>query len=165
MSSFNAEQFLQTRKTGSLDTKLPVIPVAEYRGQIEKIAAREQEVKKGDRKGETVVFFDVLWSILDERLQKSLNMEKVTCRQSIFLDLTPEGQLDMGKAKNVGLGRLREAVHQNDPKKEWFPNMLIGTTAIIRVDHQPNEDDPDSPYSKVVAVAPIGQSTFKKKAS
>lgn len=154
-SSFNAEAFMQAKHKGALDTKLPVVPIGEYRLQLERLVPREQEVKKGERKGETIVILDVIWEVLDERLKELLNMAKVTVRQSLFLDLTPEGQLDFGKAKNVALGRLREALGQNDPKKEWFPNMMLGAIVKGKVDHQPNEEDPTSPFSKVTSVAPL----------
>jgi len=154
-TSFNSEQFLQTKGKGELDTKRPVVPVGTYRAQIEKIDARENEIKKGDKKGQTVVFMDVLWHVLDERLAAALNIEKVFVRQSFAIDLTPEGNLDYGKAKNIDLGKLRAALKQNDAKKEWWPNLMVGALGQIQVTHDANEDDPTQPYQRVKSVAPL----------
>ena len=51
---------------------------------------------------------------------------KNTVRQSIMLDVTPDGQgLDMGKGMNVSLGKLREAVGLNTPGSPFsFRKML-----------------------------------------
>lgn len=153
-STFNADQFLQTRQTGAMETKYPVCPAGEYRGCVDGLKVREMEIKKGDRKGDIVTVLDIVWEILDERVKELLQMKKVTARQSCFLDLTPEGQLDLGKAKNVNLGRVREALGQNDPNKDWFPNMLLGAIAKVNVEHSPS-DDPETPYANIKSIAPI----------
>ena len=122
---------------------------------VEKVNAREQEIKKGERAGSTIVVADIIWELLDDRLKEALNMQKITCKQSLFLDLTPEKQLDMGKSKNIALGKVREALGLNDKKKDFFLGLLIGNTAKVQVVHEPNEQDPTSPYSKVNRVAPM----------
>lgn len=152
MSSFNAESFLATRTQGKMDTKYPTCPAGWYKAQIDNLAARQ--VDKNDGSGSSTVM-DINWLVLDEKVQQKLKSERVLVRQGIFLDLTEEGQLDYGTGKNVKLGKVREVLKQNDPKKDWFPNLLIGAVAKIHVEHKPNPNDADSPYANVTEVAPL----------
>lgn len=148
-SSFNAESFLSTRNTGSMDTKYPTCPAGWYIMQVDNLQARRQQ--KSDGSGEFTVM-DILWLVLDEKVQKELESERVLVKQSIFLDVTEEDQLDYGKGKNVKLGKVREVLGQNDPNKDWFPNLLIGAIAKGHVEHSPNPKDPKSPYANVTEI-------------
>lgn len=152
MSSFNAESFLSTRSQGKMDTKYPTCPAGWYQAQIDNLAARQ--VDKNDGSGQSTVM-DINWLVLDDNVKQQLNVERVLVRQGIFLDLTEEGQLDYGTGKNVKLGKVRDVLKQNNPKKDWFPNLLIGSMARIHVEHKPNPNDPDSPYANVTEIAPL----------
>ncbi|MGH2638967.1 MAG: hypothetical protein ACRDF4_06765, partial [Rhabdochlamydiaceae bacterium] len=59
-----------------------------------------------------------------------------------FLELTSSGAIDFGKGKNVGLGRLREALGQNKIGKPWSFNMIRGSLAWGFVDPEPDAEDP-----------------------
>ena len=58
----------------------------------------------------------------------------------------------MGKGQNVGLGRLRESLNLNDPTKAFAFRQLEGQMAKIKVDHQPDKEDPEKVYDRVVGV-------------
>lgn len=155
MSTFNSDQFLASRGQGALDTKYPVCPAGEYEAVIDGLSARQQEIKTGDRAGSIATILDVSWSVNDDRLRELLGRDKVLVRQSIFLDLTREGQLDYGTGKNVKLGRLRDVLGQNDPSREWWINMLQGGSAKITVKHSANPNDASTPYANVDDVAAL----------
>jgi hypothetical protein len=53
----------------------------------------------------------------------------------VWLDITPQGSLDMGRGKNVHLNRLREAFNQNRPGQPWNPMMLVGQAARVQTKH------------------------------
>lgn len=150
VSTFNADQFLSTSVRAKLDTKFPSCPMGEYRALVEDLKVRTDA---GKEKNQTIL--DVIWEVQDERVKELTGLKKVTVRQSIFLDITPEGQLDYGKGKNVSLGKLREALGQNDHTRDWYPNMLKGAIAKIVVEHKPNDNDPESPYANVTRVAAL----------
>jgi hypothetical protein len=66
--------------------------------------------------------------------------EKVTCKQGIMLDLNEGGQLDMGKGKNVSLGKLREAIGLNSPGQPFSFSMIQGRMALGFVQHRVDGD-------------------------
>jgi hypothetical protein len=66
------------------------------------------------------VVLEVIWSIEDQGVKDTLGRDKVTVKQGVMLDMTPDGSgLDMGKGKNVSLGRLREALNMNQPGQRF----------------------------------------------
>lgn len=73
-------------------------------------------------------------------------------RQSIFLDITDSGALDMGKGKNTKLNRLRRALGQNTPGEPWSPSMMEGQVAVINVSHRMYEGET---FADVKGVAPL----------
>ena len=126
---FDPETFLNTQVDGEMDTQFTPIPEGDWMATIDKIAFRKVTNKNGEDK----VIMDLTWEILDESVKKQTELEKPTARQSIFLDLTPEGGIDRGKNKNVQLGKVRDAVGQNKSGKPWGPAQLQSQVATVRV--------------------------------
>lgn len=141
----NVEEFLGTTSNEATSTKLLLVPENEE-GYIAQIApggislASFQYGPDTERAGQTGYRMPVKWEIQDEtgELQKAISRKPVIT-QSIMLDITTEGALDMGKGKNVNLGRLREALGQNKDGQPWQPAMLIGGMARIYVKHSINK--------------------------
>ena len=151
MSAFDPEVFMNTNVEGVIDTTIIPVPVDEYLGLASKLTYRT------NADGSTIM--DVHWEILDEKVKEITRMDVPICRQGVWLDLTEEGQIDMSPGKNRQLGLVRESVGQNTPKP-WNPNMLLGQSATVRVEHSPNANDPESPYANVKRVT----NTAKAKA-
>lgn len=151
MSSFNPETFMNTETTEALATKLVPVPEGEYMAQISKIEGR----KALNKQEEEVAILDVFWEIMDPegKVQKVTGRDKSTVRQSIFLDITPEGGLATGEGKNIQLGKLRAALNQNKKGQKWSPAKLTGSVATVTIKHTPNEKDPESPYANISMVA------------
>lgn len=131
---FDADVFMQTAVTGASSTRVEQPDPGEYTAQVDKLDFDSFQGKKGPTK--TYNKLSVTWDITDESVKATLGRDKVTVRQDMFLDLTESGSLDMGKGKNVSLGRLREAVGQNDPSRPWSPTMLQGAMARVKVEHE-----------------------------
>lgn len=150
--SFDPQAFLSnTVVEGAMETKYVNAPPGEHQAQIQDYGARTTKNKDGSES--TIV--DLKWGIFDETVCAATGMTPTLVRQSIFLDISPQGGLANGPGKNVQLGRVREALKQNDPGKQWNFPMLKGAWARIKVEHSPNEKDPTNPYANVTAVAPI----------
>jgi hypothetical protein len=145
--SFDAQSFLSAAITSSNDTKVTPVPVGEYLAIIDKIAARQWQSKDGTQTG---VALDVFWSIEDANVKQYLGRDTVTCKQGIMLDLTPSGGVDESKGKNIGLGRLREAVGKNAPGERFTFDMLPGLMAKVSVAHRVTDTDV---FAEVKAVA------------
>ncbi len=146
MSVFDADTFLNTEITGEMDTKLIPIPEGNWFSQVEKVAFREVTQKKDGLKRAVM---DVTWAILDDSVKKATKIDKPMARQTVFLDLNEQGGLDMGKGRNIQLGRLREAVSQNRSGKPWSPANLTGQSANVEIKQRIEGDDIYSDIKKV----------------
>lgn len=148
---FNPDAFLDQQIQGANDTQLLPIPVGEYVAVISKIDARPWTSKKDPSK--SGIALDVTWDIDDPAVKQLLERDRVTVKQGVMLDLTESGSLDLGKGKNVPLGKLREAVNLNNPGAPFRFSMLEGQMAKIRIEHR---IDGEMIYSEVRAVTRIG---------
>lgn len=126
MSTFNPETFLNTPVEAPLSTEYTPIPEGEYTAVIEKVEPRTvgQDSKP---------VLDIVWRL---DAPDSEDAHEKSVRQTIWLDVTAQGSLDYGKGKNVQLGRLRDAVGQNQPGQAWMPSMLVGNVARVSVKHR-----------------------------
>lgn len=144
MSVFNVTAFAETQFTDSFDTTVIPVPEGDWTAVVEK-----QEIRTPKDK----VVLDVTWSIDSQEVADITGRDKNTVRQSIFLDLTPHGTLDVSRGKNVQLGRLRDALGQNVAGKPWSFGMLVGQVATVHVSHR--TDDEGNIFTDVKKVAKI----------
>lgn len=151
MSAFDPDSFLNEQVEGALSTSFEPIPEGEF---LAVIGSEEKSIQvRQTAKGSTIL--DVTWELQDAELSTQLGRDKLTVRQSLFLDLTPEGTLDRGKGKNVQLGKLRAALNQNDPNRPWTFGHLKGAgPAMIRVTQRPSDDE-SVIYNDVKAVTAV----------
>ncbi len=148
--AFNAEQFMEQTIKGANSIKMQPIPVGEYPAIISKVQPRPWQSKDGTSSG---ISLDVTWEIADDNLKVSLGRDKITVRQGVMLDLNLEtGDLDMGEGRNVGLGRLREAVGKNSG--DFSLSSLPGLAAKVVVTHRLDKEK-DEIYSEVNRVLPL----------
>lgn len=144
-SVFDPDMFMNQQTTESSSTVYTPVPEKEYQGVI-------KEVKAGTAGDKPVL--NITWAIDDQEAKDATGLDEPTVRQTIWLDLTPAGGLDMGKGKNVGLGKLREALGQNEPGRPWSPGMLSGQVAQITVKHRAGKE-PGEVFADVKAVAAL----------
>jgi hypothetical protein len=151
MSAFDPDSFLNQAEAGANSTSFEPIPDGEY---VAMIGSDEKAVTPRQTNSGRLIL-DVTWEIDDMNLKTQLQRDKLTVRQSIFIDTTPQGTIDRGKGKNVQLGRVRDALGQNDPMKPWSPISLRGAgPAKIRVTQRSSEDG-SQVYNDVKAVTKI----------
>ena len=136
---FNPDQFLDMQIEGQNDTKIIPVPAGEYTAMIEEVKVRQWQGKADPSKSGLTL--DVQWSIDDPSVKELLGRDKVTVKQGIMLDLTDAGGLDMGKGRNIGLGRLREALDLNQPGRPFSFTMLTGRVARVSVSHRIADDN------------------------
>ena len=99
-------------------------------------------------------FMDVTWNLqVGPAILEAISREKATVRQSLIVDLNAAGTgLDFGKGKNIQLGRLREAVGQNQDGQPWSPARLKGAAANVKIKHRVDGEDT---YDEVDVVTPL----------
>lgn len=131
--AFNLQQFLNTQVNEPMDTQLIPIPEGEYRASIKDVKPRMAKES---------AILDVLWRVddADHSVEAVTGLKENVARQSVFLDLLPNGGFDLSKGKNVQLGKLRDAVGQNVPGSPWSPGNLKGSVAVIKIAHRMDEN-------------------------
>jgi hypothetical protein len=148
MSVFNPDEFLNQSIEGSFATRMTPVPEGEYPAVIDELKVRTTD------KGQVIL--DVTWNIVDDALKSNLGRDKITVRQSAFLDLDSNGKLQAGENKNVTLGRIREAIGQNYSDRPWVVGQLKGAgPAKIKVTQRPGQEAGDV-FNDVKGIAKIG---------
>lgn len=139
MGTFNPEQFLDATITEANSTQMTPVPEGDYMGIVlEDPKFREIQGKKDPSK--TYRMMDLVWTLEDPALAEKLGRNQVNVRQSIMLDFTDNGGLDMGKGRNIALGRLREALGLNNPGQAFSFRQISGKQAKVHVKHRVTDD-------------------------
>jgi hypothetical protein len=125
--NFNADAFMQTEVEGEFETEFTPIPEDEYRALIKDVTA-------GTTPNKGTPYLEVTWIVDDDGVRELLGLDEPTVRQTIWLDVNESGSLEFGKNKNIGLGRLRDALGQNSGGA-WGPSMLLGQVATVNIKH------------------------------
>lgn len=133
MSAFNPDTFLNSETSEANATTYVPVPEGEFNASIKDVKPRVLS------DGRAVL--DLSWIVDDEQARVETGMAEPLVRQTLWLDITEQGGLDFGKGKNVGLGRVREALGQNQSGKPWAPGMLIGGVAKVKVAHSIDKRD------------------------
>lgn len=145
---FDPDKFMdQPAEAGS--TQVKALPAGEYMGMIEAVA--NPRVITGQR-GDSIVL-DITFKLMDvpPNVAASVGRSVFTVRQGYFLDVTPNGGLDMSEGKNVALNRLRAALSQN--AAGWTPRKLQGAGPVkLIVGVRPDKNNPDVQFNEVKGV-------------
>lgn len=142
--SFDLDTFMNSVTNEAGSTVLEPVPAGEFPAIIEDLKPRTT------RTGRLVL--DVIWNVEDPELKQKLNREKITVRQSLFIDTTSAGGIDFGKGKNVQLNRVREALGQNAGGQAWSPMMLRGAGPARITVTQRVDDETGNVYNDVKQV-------------
>lgn len=147
---FSPDQFLDMQVTEANDTKIVPVPVGEYNAVVSEVKVVSWQKK--DDPSTAGLKLQIIWELDSPEVKALLQRDKVTVRQDQMLDLIDGGGLDMGRGRNVGLGRLREATGLNTPGQPFSFTMLTGRMAKVSIKHRV---DGDTIYSEVKGVAKI----------
>lgn len=152
-ASFDPNQFLDMQITESNDTVLRPVPVGEYTAVCTSCEVRPWQGKADPT--QSGLALDMKWEIDDAGLKEELGRQP-TVKQGIMLDMTADGTgLDMGKGRNVGLGRLREALGLNVSGQPFSFSMIAGRAAKVKITHRPDKTNPEVVYAEVREVAAL----------
>lgn len=149
MSAFNPDSFMNASVTDANDTQYVPVPEGEFQATVDKVEAKVV----GQDTPRPII--NVTWKTSDPAAQNVTGRAENSVRQTIWLDVTESGGLDFGKGKNIGLGKLREALGQNKPGQSWAPGMLVGGVAKIKVKHSIDKRDGVTVNAEVSAVTKL----------
>lgn len=152
MAAFDPKTFLDLTVTEQGSTEIIPIPVGDYVALIEKVNTRAWQ--KRDDPSVNGIALDVTYNLeLTSAVKEIIGRDKAVVTQGITLDLTESGGLDMGKGKNVGLNRLREAVGLNRAGAPFNFRMLEGQAVKIKLGHRAGDEG--QIYHDVKAVSKV----------
>jgi hypothetical protein len=146
--SFDPATFLNTTFTEANDTKVIPVPAGEYLAISEKVEIKPWSSKDGSNSG---IKLEIVWDIQDENVKALIGRDVVKVTQQQMLDLTDTGALDLGKGKNVGLGRIREALGLNTPGEPFAFGMIQGRMAKVAVSHRTYNDEIFAEIKKIAS--------------
>lgn len=146
---FNPDELLTSVFEGANSTSSAPIPEGEYNATCSKVEIRSWQSKTDPNKGGYIL--STTWEINDD-ISESTGRDRNSARYEIFLDITPEGKLDMGRGKNTRLGKLREAVGLNQPGQSFSFTMIEGQSANIYVAHRISGEDV---YAEIKSVSSL----------
>lgn len=135
MGMFDPQAFMDTTTEQANDTTIAPCPEGEWPATASDVVIKTGTSQKN---GEDWARLDVKWEIVGAEANTITEREKIIVTQGIMLDINGSG-LDMGKGRNIGLGRLREALGLNAPGTPFSPRMIIGRSAKIAVKHREYE--------------------------
>lgn len=152
-TSFDVDEFIgSTKVEGGFSTQVAQCPEGTYRMQI---SSRDQW--KGNivntQRGEQRVL-RIPFKVLDDAVKAELERDTVLVSKDFWLDLDESGALDTSKGKNIDLGRLREALGQNE-QADWTFDSLPDQLVMGKVVHRADKNDPEKKYAEVQKFAPI----------
>jgi hypothetical protein len=166
--SFDASALIQSVTDQPMAEQRILVPEGEY-------AAVSQEVKPEnfkiitsekfkpsengcDKAGRRLVL-DLSWQIDDAGVATATHKSKNFVRQSLFIDVTPDSDLEAGRFSlaggdewNLQLGRLRKIFGQNEAGKPWSFSMLAGKAARVTVEHTKQGEAEYDGVKKVVTL-------------
>lgn len=150
---FNADAFLNQTASAPMATSVTPCPEGEFKFVIDD---SDKAIKFNEFTSDKGTFhtMEVLCNCLDDGVKAKLGREKVMVPIKMFLDLDASGSgLSTEPDKNVQLGKLREALGQNDGSP-WAPAMLKGKGPFMgKVTQRADKDDPTIKYSEIKRVA------------
>ena len=153
MSQFDASTFLDLTTTEE-SVKRPPIPVGDYTAVIGDLKTREWVSPKDATKAGIAI--DVELTIdLPQDIAESVGLLEPTLKtkDSIMLDLTPQGQIDMAPGKNGKLRKYREATNNNKAGQPFNVRMLGGQVVTVKITHREYPEGSGDLFEQVAGIA------------
>ena len=148
MSSFDPQQFLEAALDKPLVKRPPLAVGTPYAAVIQALKVRSGTSTGKDGQPRDWTAFDIPLEIeVPADQQGTVGQPKVTLTDSVFIDVTPSGGLDMAPGRNRGLRRYYDATGLNKPGTT--PNHLAGQLIKATVKHEVAKDGSGDLYERI----------------
>lgn len=165
MSPFDADSFMGQTVDAEFDTTIVLPPEGDYRAMIGDFNSengfRTFTGKEGSKNpGKEYTMFQPPFVLQDDPRLAEVKAARgqdqiVVSHAGMFLDLSDQGGLDVGKGKNVDLGRLRDAVGQNQMPGWRFTNLIGAGPVMVKLVHEKDSRDETKKYARIKNVVKI----------
>jgi hypothetical protein len=136
MTTFDPGQFLNL-EISEPTSRRTNLPIGDYTAVIGAVRAETWTGKPGSKnEGKMGVRYVVPLAVEvppDVAAQTGITSPTITLTDSIMLDTTPEGALDMAKGRNGALRRYREAIDMNKPGDAFSAARMEGRVIRVKV--------------------------------
>ena len=151
MSSFDPNQFLGSALDKPLVKRPPLAAGVPYSATIQPLKVRSGTSVGKDGQPRDWVAFDIPMEIeVPADQQSAVGQPKIVLNDSVFIDSTPSGGLDMAPGRNRGLRRYYDATGLNKPGTT--PNHLPGNVLKIILKHDVAKDGSGDLYERVDSI-------------
>ena len=150
-SSFNPEQFLGSALTAPLTKRPPADASRPYSAVIQMPKIRPWNSDKGGEHREGFAADIGLEVQLPDDVASRVGQPKITLNDSVFLDTTVGGGLDMAPGRNRGLRRYYEATGLNKPGTTM--QHLAGQLIKVLLSHDVAKDGSGDIYERIASIA------------
>lgn len=148
-SNFNPEQFLGAALSAPLTKRPPADAGRPYDALIKEVPKIRPWTSEA--KGTSGFAADIALDItLAPDVGTKVGQSNITLTDSVFLDTTPAGGLDMAPGRNRGLRRYYDATGLNKPGTTM--NHLAGQRVKVVLKHQVAADGSGDIYERVDAI-------------
>lgn len=158
-SIFDPDAFMSQSVEAQLDTQRKLPPVGDYRAIVDDWGPAEKAFRTftSDKNQKDYTVFSPPFILQDDNVAKELDVEKVVVyHKGMFIDINDLGGLDTGSGKNVDLGKMRDAVGQNNGSAWTFNNLKGAGPVMVHVEHEQDKNDKERSYARVTRVVKIG---------
>jgi len=154
---FDPATFMNQTVNTPLDTNVWIPPEGDYRAMIDDFGPDDFRTFTSEKNSKDYTVFSPPFVLQAPELLAASGRDKITVyHKGMFIDVDAAGGLDTSKGKNVDLGRLREAVGQNNQTGWTFNNLKGAGPVMVHVIHESDKNDSDRKYARISRVVKIG---------
>ena len=136
MANFDPMQFVDMEITAPLERR-PPLPVQDYLAIIGEVTCVPWQSKTDTSKsGLRYVVPLNLQVPPDIKASLNLSTDTVKLTDSIMLDLTEQGTIDLAPGRNNGLRKYREALGMNKPGEPFSARRMQGQPILVKLEHE-----------------------------
>lgn len=136
MANFDPMQFVDMEITAPLERR-PPLPVQDYVAIIGEVTCVPWQSKTDTSKsGLRYVVPLSLQVPPDVKQSLNLSTDTVKLTDSIMLDLTEQGTIDLAPGRNNGLRKYREALGMNKPGEPFSARRMQGQPILVKLEHE-----------------------------
>ena len=149
-TSFDPSIFLDATMEAPLERRIP-LPPGDYKAVIGDMEAKRWTGKQDTSKTGVYLTVALVLDIPADVQAQCQCGPTFTLKDSIMLDTTEQGMLDMAPGKNRQLRAYREALDMNKPGDVFSPRKLCGGVVLVRLVHEEYQGVPSEKVGGVTA--------------
>ncbi len=135
-NTFDPAQFVDMEMTQEL-VRRPPLQVADYVAIIGEVTCVPWQGKQDPSKSGLRYNVPLKLQVPpDEKARLGIDMDTIQLTDTIMLDLTENGTLDMAPGKNNQLRKYREALDMNKPGEPFSARRMQGQPILVKLTHE-----------------------------